>query len=152
MLTHQMLVHKQVLLKGNERFVNMLASPLAMSVKLICLINHHQENVGVRINGGHVSKNFLYIEVGLLRSMGSGGLCPTRPLLLVCSVSQTLHVTLPGLSVLAVVLNLMGIGVAGSQMGQEHPPLFLPRSQCSAVFSGQGVKIFNFLHIGSGSF
>ena len=31
-----MLVCKQVLLKGIERFINMLAPPLAISVKLIC--------------------------------------------------------------------------------------------------------------------
>lgn len=80
MLTHQMLVHKQVLLKGKERFVNAMAPPLATSVKLICLTHQHQEDVGVRINGGQVNDNVLYIEEGLPSSMGSRGPCPTRPL------------------------------------------------------------------------
>ena len=34
-----MLVGKQVLLKGDERFINMLTPPLAMSMKLICVAN-----------------------------------------------------------------------------------------------------------------
>lgn len=34
-----MLVDKQVLLKGDERFINMLTPHLALSMKLICFAN-----------------------------------------------------------------------------------------------------------------
>lgn len=110
-----------------------------------------QENVSVCIIGGQVNKSFLYVEVGLRWSVGSGGLWRRRPLLLVHCVLQTLHVTLSGLD---SGCSSQPHWATGSQWDENpHPACFPGQSVLPWMSSqtGHGVRLFNLFHVGSAS-